>query len=38
VISIASLSDLFTYLTADPAMAQHKDAVAAYRAQYGVTE
>jgi orotate phosphoribosyltransferase len=36
VVSIANLSDLFTYLSADPAMAQHKDAVAAYRAQYGV--
>jgi orotate phosphoribosyltransferase len=38
VISIANLSDLFSYLSLDPAMAQHKDAVAAYRAQYGVTE
>lgn len=37
VISIANLSDLFTYLSADPSMAEHKDAVAAYRAQYGVT-
>jgi len=36
VISIASLTDLFGYLEADPALAQHKDAVAAYRQQYGV--
>jgi orotate phosphoribosyltransferase len=36
VISIGSLADLFTFLSADPAMAQHKDAVAAYRSQYGV--
>jgi orotate phosphoribosyltransferase len=36
VISIANLADLFTYLSADPSMAQHKEAVSAYRAQYGV--
>jgi orotate phosphoribosyltransferase len=36
VISIASLADLFGYLEADPALAQYKDAVAAYREQYGV--
>jgi orotate phosphoribosyltransferase len=39
VISIANLDDLFTYLSAhgdDPALAQYKDAVAAYRARYGV--
>ncbi len=36
VISIASLADLFGYLEADPSLAQHKDAVAAYRQQYGV--
>jgi orotate phosphoribosyltransferase len=36
VISIASLADLFGYLEADPALAQYKDAVAAYRQQYGV--
>jgi orotate phosphoribosyltransferase len=36
VISIASLTDLFGYLEADPALAQYKDAVAAYRQQYGV--
>ncbi|XLZ67899.1 orotate phosphoribosyltransferase [Massilia sp. SR12] len=36
VISIGNLSDLFTYLSADPSLAQHKDAVAAYRSQYGV--
>jgi orotate phosphoribosyltransferase len=39
VISIANLEDLFTYLSehsGDPALAQYKDAVAAYRARYGV--
>lgn len=39
VISIGNLDDLFTYLSgdaADPALQQYKDAVAAYRAQYGV--
>jgi orotate phosphoribosyltransferase len=39
VISIANLDDLFTYLSehsGDPALAQYKDAVAAYRARYGV--
>jgi orotate phosphoribosyltransferase len=39
VISIANLDDLFTYLTehsGDPALAQYKDAVAAYRTRYGV--
>jgi orotate phosphoribosyltransferase len=36
VISIASLTDLFGYLEADPKLAQYKDAVAAYRQQYGV--
>jgi len=36
VISIANLADLFGYLEADPSLAQHKDAVAAYRQQYGV--
>ncbi len=39
VISIANLDDLFTYLSehsADPALAQYKDAVAAYRTRYGV--
>ena len=39
VISIANLADLFTYLdthTADPRLAQHKDAVSAYRTRYGV--
>jgi len=38
VISIANLSDLFTYLdthTADPRLSQHKDAVSAYRTRYG---
>ena len=39
VISIGNLDDLFTYLSgaaADPALQQYKEAVAAYRAQYGV--
>jgi orotate phosphoribosyltransferase len=39
VISIANLDDLFTYLSehsGDPALGQYKDAVAAYRARYGV--
>jgi orotate phosphoribosyltransferase len=36
VISIANLEDLFGYLSADPALAQSTDAVAAYRQQYGV--
>ena len=36
VISIASLADLFGYLETDPSLAQYKDAVAAYRRQYGV--
>ncbi|WP_342119900.1 orotate phosphoribosyltransferase [Pseudoduganella sp. OTU4001] len=36
VISIGNLSDLFTYLSADPSLAPYKDAVAAYRSKYGV--
>ncbi len=36
VISIGNLTDLFTYLSADPSLAQYKDAVAAYRSKYGV--
>lgn len=39
VISIANLSDLFTYLdthTQDPRLSQHKDAVSAYRTRYGI--
>jgi len=39
VISIANLDDLFGYLSdagASPELAQHRDAVAAYRARYGV--
>jgi orotate phosphoribosyltransferase len=39
VISIASLDDLFTYLSGDSAgaeLGQHKEAVAAYRTRYGV--
>lgn len=39
VISIANLDDLFTYLNgegADPQLGQYKEAVAAYRARYGI--
>ncbi|GGY80176.1 orotate phosphoribosyltransferase [Pseudoduganella plicata] len=36
VISIGSLADLFGYLAADPALAEHKAAVEAYRSQYGI--
>jgi orotate phosphoribosyltransferase len=39
VVSIANLDDLFTYLSgasADAELAQHKEAVAAYRARYGI--
>ena len=36
VISIGNLADLFTYLSADPSLAQYKDSVAAYRSRYGV--
>jgi orotate phosphoribosyltransferase len=36
VISIASLADLFGYLESNPELARYKDAVAAYRQQYGV--
>ena len=39
VISIANLDDLFGYLNAehaDASLAQHKDAVAAYRSRYGI--
>jgi orotate phosphoribosyltransferase len=39
VISIGNLDDLFEYITgggADPRLLQHKEAVSAYRARYGV--
>ncbi|TFW17223.1 orotate phosphoribosyltransferase [Massilia arenosa] len=36
VISIGNLEDLFSYIAAEPQLAQHKDAVAAYRSRYGV--
>jgi len=39
VVSIANLDDLFTYLSsasADAELGQHKEAVAAYRARYGI--
>ncbi|QJD99387.1 orotate phosphoribosyltransferase [Massilia forsythiae] len=36
VISIANLEDLFGYLSADASLGEHREAVAAYRQQYGV--
>ena len=36
VVSIASLNDIMQLLNEDPAFAEHKEAVAAYRAKYGV--
>ncbi|MBC7453958.1 MAG: orotate phosphoribosyltransferase [Massilia sp.] len=39
VISIGNLDDLFSYLSqagADPQLAQYREAVAAYRARYGI--
>jgi orotate phosphoribosyltransferase len=36
VASIITLSDLMSYLKDDPQMAEHLEAVSAYRAQYGV--
>ena len=39
VVSIGNLDDLFGYLNgdgADPQLAQHKDAVSAYRRRYGI--
>lgn len=36
VVSIASLNDIMQLLNEDPAFAEHKDAVVAYRAKYGV--
>ncbi len=36
VISIASLKDIMALLEQDPAFAEHRGAVAAYRARYGV--
>ncbi|HEX2531898.1 MAG TPA: orotate phosphoribosyltransferase [Burkholderiaceae bacterium] len=41
VVSIANLNDLFDYISsagADPQLAQYKEAVAAYRSKYGVSE
>lgn len=38
VVSIANLEDLFHYLQADPRLAQHRDAVAAYRQRYGAIQ
>ena len=40
VVSIGNLEDLFEYISnagANPELEQHRDAVAAYRARYGVT-
>lgn len=36
VVSIASLNDIMQLLNEDPAFGEHKDAVVAYRAKYGV--
>jgi orotate phosphoribosyltransferase len=36
VVSIASLDDIMALLRDDPQLAGHRDAVAAYRTQYGV--
>ncbi|MEO6747985.1 MAG: orotate phosphoribosyltransferase, partial [Casimicrobiaceae bacterium] len=36
VISIATLDDLTIFIDADPALAVHAPAIAAYRATYGV--
>jgi len=36
VVSIATLADIMALLAEDPAFAKHRDAVAAYRARYGV--
>ena len=36
VVSIASLSDIMALLSNDAQFAEHRDAVAAYRTQYGV--
>jgi orotate phosphoribosyltransferase len=36
VVAIATLDDLLAYLEGSPALADHRDAVAAYRSTYGV--
>lgn len=36
VVSIAALTDILSLLEDDPALAQYRDAVSAYRARYGV--
>lgn len=36
VVSIARLDELLTYTSAHPALAQHRERLLAYRAQYGV--
>jgi orotate phosphoribosyltransferase len=38
VVSIITLNDLINYLQGKPELAQHLDAVSAYRAQYGVSQ
>lgn len=38
VVSIASLGDIMALLEDDAELAEHRDAVAAYRAKYGVSE
>jgi orotate phosphoribosyltransferase len=37
VVSIASLNDIMALLKDDPALAEHRESVAAYRAKYGVS-
>src|SRR5690606_9925464 len=36
VVSIASLADIMAVLEGDASLAEHRDAVAAYRSRYGV--
>jgi orotate phosphoribosyltransferase len=36
VVSIASLADILTLLEHDAAFAEHREAVLAYRARYGI--
>jgi orotate phosphoribosyltransferase len=36
VVSIASLTDIMGLLTDDAGLAEHREAVAAYRQKYGV--
>ena len=36
VVSIIALKDLINYLQGKPELAEHLEAVSAYRAQYGI--